>query len=329
MVANPFNISVEHANLSLDSDTDVLGSGDMYKYLSAWSVWDAGNIDPWGGFLVYTNDGNAQLLIDPGLPAVKSAPVKSPAPLWAVNIDARVGQAVDAYNAARVMPEASLTWDNFDGPEPPVIGKYVSLSFPHPEWDEPARNFAVDARPVPEDGDIWDLEVRTNVQDMVHLSFSGLESVPEEYQVWLHDELLEMNINLRETTRYSFVGTSEQYSRRLKLVIGNADFIRTEMPAGELMPQRVELSQNFPNPFNPVTTIKFGLPREARVRLNIYDVRGRLVTKLLDNKLIPAGRHAEVWDGTDRSDRRVASGVYLYRLQVGDAVKTQKMVLMK
>ncbi|MFH1845143.1 MAG: FlgD immunoglobulin-like domain containing protein, partial [bacterium] len=329
MVANPFNIPIDIANLSFATHPDSLGEGYLQRYQAAWSIWSAGALNPWDGFIVYTNDANEQLLMDPGLPVEKSAPLKTPPSLWAVHVEAQVQHAVDRNNSIVILPEASAEWDFYDYPEPPVIGDYVSVSFPHPEWNEPAHCFQQDARPTIDEGDIWDLEVRTNVQDMVHLSFSGIESVPDDYQIWLHDELLEMNINLRESAKYSFVGTSEQYARHLKLVIGNENYIQTEMPTGELMPQRVELSQNFPNPFNPLTTIKFGLPHAAEVSLDVYDVRGRLVHKLLDNKLLPAGRHAEVWDGTDRANRRVASGVYLYRLQVGDAIKTQKMVLMK
>jgi len=329
MVSNPFNIPVNQSNLSFVSSPEALGVGYLQKYQATWVDWTAGAIVPWEGFIVYTNNDNEQLLIDPGLPVEKRAPVKTPPSLWTVNIEARAQRAIDNNNNIVILPEASVGRDFYDYPEPPAIGKYVSLSFPHPEFNEPARCFRQDARPDIDQGDIWNLEVRTNVEDMVHLNFSGIECVPDEYQVWLHDELLELNINLRESTKYSFVGTSEQYTRHLKLVIGNENYIQTEMPAGELMPQRVELSQNFPNPFNPLTTIKFGMPHEAKVRLCIYDVRGRLVTKLLDNKLLPAGRYAEVWNGTDHADRRVASGVYLYRLQVGDAVKTQKMVLMK
>jgi len=84
-----------------------------------------------------------------------------------------------------------------------------------------------------------------------------------------------------------------------------------------------KLEQNFPNPFNPSTRIKFSLRREGRVTLNIYDVSGRLVAKVLDRDL-PAGDH-EVGFQADG----LVSGVYFYRLAAGDEVMTKKMILLR
>ena len=79
------------------------------------------------------------------------------------------------------------------------------------------------------------------------------------------------------------------------------------------VPPVLELTGNHPNPFNPRTTISFGLPAAGHANLRIIDLRGTLVRELVDEAL-PAGRHARIWDGTDASGRPVASGVYLYRL---------------
>jgi len=95
------------------------------------------------------------------------------------------------------------------------------------------------------------------------------------------------------------------------------------------VPGDFELYQNYPNPFNPTTTIAFDLPRQSLVTLNIYDVTGRLVRTLL-HKQIVAGEHHLFWDGRDASGQRVASGIYLYRLQAGNQfTETRKMVLLK
>ncbi|MFQ5599945.1 MAG: right-handed parallel beta-helix repeat-containing protein [Candidatus Krumholzibacteriia bacterium] len=92
---------------------------------------------------------------------------------------------------------------------------------------------------------------------------------------------------------------------------------------------RLALRQNYPNPFNPTTRVDFELPRPARARLSVFDVRGRLVARLVDRR-IPAGRHNVVWDGHDSGGKLLGSGVYFYRLDVdGHGSRTRKMLLLK
>jgi hypothetical protein len=80
---------------------------------------------------------------------------------------------------------------------------------------------------------------------------------------------------------------------------------------------------NFPNPFNPTTEIAFDLAQRAHVTLSVFDINGRQVATLAD-EIMSAGSHARVFDGS-----AFASGVYLYRLEAGNEVKSGKMVLLK
>ena len=88
------------------------------------------------------------------------------------------------------------------------------------------------------------------------------------------------------------------------------------------------LGQNFPNPFNPVTKIEFGLDANAVMTLRIYDAAGRLVRTLVEGAR-PAGRYSELWDGRDSRGAAVASGIYFYRLDAGSFTQTKKMVLLR
>jgi hypothetical protein len=88
------------------------------------------------------------------------------------------------------------------------------------------------------------------------------------------------------------------------------------------------LAPNWPNPFNPRTTLRFDLPAAGRVRLEVYDVRGRLVGSLVDAEL-PAGRHEAVWDGRDSEGRAMASGTYAARLRAGGRIETAWMGLVR
>jgi hypothetical protein len=91
---------------------------------------------------------------------------------------------------------------------------------------------------------------------------------------------------------------------------------------------RVRLMQNSPNPFGPATRISFNLPRAAQVEMSVYDVRGREITRLADEKM-DAGKHDLTWDGSDARGHRVASGIYYYRLIADAEVLTRKMVLLR
>jgi flagellar hook assembly protein FlgD len=86
--------------------------------------------------------------------------------------------------------------------------------------------------------------------------------------------------------------------------------------------------QEYPNPFNPETTIKFALHNEADTRLVIYNVKGQKV-KTIVNERKPAGIYNVKWDGKDETGHRVSSGVYLYRLETGKYHLTKKMLMLK
>ena len=94
------------------------------------------------------------------------------------------------------------------------------------------------------------------------------------------------------------------------------------------VPGRYTLAVNYPNPFNPATTISFSLPARGFANLSIFDLAGRRVRTLVASET-EAGQHSAVWRGRDDSGRRVASGVYYYRLTANDFVATKKMMLVK
>lgn len=123
--------------------------------------------------------------------------------------------------------------------------------------------------------------------------------------------------------------TQSKFSNRSNLVntIGLWDDMSIRYASGggnlDLLPNTVELHQNFPNPFNPETTIGFALPEEKEVMLTIYTVTGQYLTTLLDRKLAK-GYHRVSFDAS-----RLASGIYLYRFQAGDFTQVRKMMLIK
>ena len=93
-------------------------------------------------------------------------------------------------------------------------------------------------------------------------------------------------------------------------------------------PAAFAVEQNFPNPFNPVTTIRFALPQAARTTVTVFDVRGRLVKTLVDAELA-AAQHAVQWRGDDAGGRAVSAGIYFYRVISGDHQAVGRMALIK
>lgn len=96
-----------------------------------------------------------------------------------------------------------------------------------------------------------------------------------------------------------------------------------------LRPQTYHLGANFPNPFNPSTSIDYALPQAGSVELSVYDVLGRRVRVLTQDSRHAAGFYTATWDGLDHMGRSVASGVYFYRLKTPQFTRTQKMTLLK
>ncbi|MBN1824983.1 MAG: T9SS type A sorting domain-containing protein [Candidatus Eisenbacteria bacterium] len=105
-------------------------------------------------------------------------------------------------------------------------------------------------------------------------------------------------------------------------------FDPTGVEEGGPAPARFALERNRPNPFNPVTTIRFTVPKRSHVDLKVYETSGRLVRTLASGEY-GEGAHAVLWDGRNDTGRSVGSGVYFYRMEAGDFVSKKKMVLIR
>jgi hypothetical protein len=147
-----------------------------------------------------------------------------------------------------------------------------------------------------------------------------------------------------EMTSFEYTFTSEMQLRLTAEDTGTVgvvdcamdDFILTTLFSGPATvsgpasagPVSFVLHPSQPNPFNPSTQIRYELPRSDRVKLSIFDVSGREVRVLVDERK-EAGSHAASWDGTDAGGRALSSGVYFYRLETGSFIQTRRMTLLK
>jgi len=109
------------------------------------------------------------------------------------------------------------------------------------------------------------------------------------------------------------------------------EFSATTLSSNSTLPRSFSLCQNFPNPFNPSTSISFDIPenRAPSVSLKVFNVRGQLVKQLVNSSVRQSGRYTVFWDGNDQNGMSVPSGVYFYRLTAGEYNAVRKMVLLK
>jgi hypothetical protein len=242
-----------------------------------------------------------------------------------VQITALSGQAADQINWLGVRHNASAEYDANDLFEPPAIGRYVSLYFPHLEWATLPDNYTADYRPLSSDGYVWDFEVATGGgQETVTLNFEGMNEVPAGLEVYLIDEQLGTARNLRQNPSYSFHAVAEGGKKALRAVVGSRSYVESNSNEVTLVPANYELVQNFPNPFNPETLIRYSLPEAATVTLEVYNLLGQKVRTLADHAPQAADFYAITWNGRDDSGKVLASGVYIYRLTAGSFVSTRR-----
>jgi Peptidase family C25/Propeptide_C25 len=138
-------------------------------------------------------------------------------------------------------------------------------------------------------------------------------------------EILELQFDTSDLEYGSY-----QANIRIETEFGQILFVPVTLEFHQTVPPvlEIQLYQNHPNPFNPFTKIEYNLTTESKVKLSVFNVRGQLV-KTLVNEIKPAGLNYEYWDGTDKFERPVSSGIYYYLLKAGSKTKAKKMILVK
>jgi hypothetical protein len=334
LIGNPFNFSIPAGNLRWGDGSPVT----LREYDGRWieAHFPPDSILPFEGYAVFCDTTVSDtLFIDPYVPASTFSLAKwngslsENAPLWSIQVLARCQQAKDVDNIAGVALAASENWDQRDLPEPPTVGEYVSVYFPHRDWSKLSKRYCTDFRPAFSEGASWEFEVKTNIKEVVELTFDIDEKIPDEYEVWLVDKTVKVSKNLKKDNTYSVAGRGADHPKTLKLVVGKSSYFEKEYTDLQSVPTEYFLSQNYPNPFNPSTTIQYGLPNPSRVNVTVYDLLGRVVKVLVEDDLKEAGYRAVVWDGRNSVGDRVSSGVYILRIQAGDFSETRKLILQK
>ena len=326
LIGNPFNRTLLLANNVVDLITsggpNFLAEVEEFGSLE-WKK--TATMEPWQGYALYVEDGGS-LVYHPYRSGQTTTQKQAK---WHIQISASSGNLRDEDNFAGVHEEASLKNDAIDRFEPPVIGRYISLHFPHLEWSTFSKKLSADYQPTDQDGWTWEFAVESSGAEKAELTFTGFEDVPAEYRIVFVDPATNIQRDVRVDPAQTIATLGEGKAKMFKLIVGPEAFVTAETAGTETLPESFFLHQNYPNPFNPVTSIRFDLPEEAEVSLKIFDVLGREVVQLIQGTPFAGGRHSVVWDARNARGNRVSSGLYFYVLEAGAVRQVRKMTLLQ
>ncbi|MFC1490805.1 Ser-Thr-rich GPI-anchored membrane family protein [Candidatus Latescibacterota bacterium] len=324
-IANPWLFDISWDNIENPSGAQL---SPLYTYDGAWSdpLTPSLTMEPWKGYAVYSySNVNTIIKLNPENSAEAAKPLAEETDIdWMLSINASAGEAKDISNHLGVRPDAETEWDRFDHIEPPVIGEYVSVSFPHDDWEEYPHNYTVDFRPLANTLE-WDFDVKTNISgETVVIQFEGINTLPNDYQVQIYD--LDMK-NIIDDTYGSFSFASGSLNennlseRHFRLVISNAEIFEPDDFTS--IPTEFLTASCYPNPFNPQTTIQYTLSESANVTITVFNSVGQQVLRH-NVGTTEVGVHNFIFDASEYT-----TGTYFYRVETDKSAVAGKMLYMK
>jgi len=180
-------------------------------------------------------------------------------------------------------------------------------------------------------GDLVSIYSNNNVSGL-QFELPGHEEIKSAYDVFtnnINGSLKTVMANINDNLIHDgelFTFSEDQINfNNLIVVDRSGDQMEYEI---RYLPTQYQLSQNYPNQFNPETTIAFELPEDSEITITVYDINGRLINTLLDNNLV-AGYHSISWEAVDRSGLPLSNGIYFYRLITPQYTDVKKMLLIK
>ena len=295
-ISSNFNwaFAVYASDMDEDGDTDVLGAAYFGDDITWWENTDGSGLN-WNEHLIDGNfDGardvaTADMDGDGDPDIIGVAQEDSDISWWDVTCCVGSGELVSSI----LDIEAGADWD--------------SLIWTSDEPTETSLYFQVRSSMDPQYMGNWSIDITTPGSLENYLNdgdrYVQYKVILETVNPGISPILEEVTISWSE-----LVGIDDEYNF-------------TKLSTFQLLP-------NYPNPFNPETTISFDLPESGEIKLEIFNIKGQKVITLISDQL-SAGEHSITWNGKDSNNKRVGSGIYFYKLKAGDYQKVKKMVLLK
>ncbi len=323
LISNPFEVSVLWSHVQIAN----MGVQPIFSFDKTYS--QPATFDPYTGYYFF-NAGNLPSLKIP-YPVSRAFPKLSPGVqhpgaiknnevrLDLLQNDKVISTAIVKYDAC-----ASVSYDTSDIFSPPGDFEAAGISICEGAMEGAYKYLLLDAKPMTGTGDVTEFKVK----NITGKSLSLRPTIGDQFfdkEIYLIDKRLNSGINLRTN---SSIRIAPQYVRSdYQLAVGQAGYI-DKLLAG-LHPTSFQVYQNSPNPFNPTTSIRFAVPSQSYVRVEIFNSIGELI-QLLTNQVLPTGIYEYEWNAGG-----FASGCYFYRVTaVPDNgskpfVNTRKMLLLR
>lgn len=341
LIGNPYPFDIAKDSCALNYNRPL---NNIWRYeipdgqsVADWTIPQV--LEPWKGYAVRALNEDDVLIFSTTEAHAANATALSRQKLeaenlgsnWQINIQALAGLHIDRDNYVGVREHALTAWDDSDIFEPPKIGEYVAVYFPHSDWTDYPSDYAADFRSPFTVGEVWEFEVKSNMKEkLVSLRLKNFVNFPSQFSVYLYDKNRQAFQNLRENANYTFINLGELLPGRFELLIGTTDFVQHRTTAiTNNLPDEIQFYQNFPNPFNQETIFSFYLPQAAPVTLKVFDVLGREVRVFSAGQVWERGKHFVRWERDDEFMSRVSSGVYILSLKAGELVKQKRVLVME
>tara|TARA_R110000868_G_scaffold383578_2_gene650599 strand:- start:18186 stop:21050 length:2865 start_codon:yes stop_codon:yes gene_type:complete len=342
LLGNPFKKDIDWDLVTKDSLSEVVYVYDNNS--SGWKSWNGflgeltdGKVGAFNGFFVQTIGSDPSLVIptnakeDSAKQFLGKEMAEADPFFFSLELQSDSGLSNNAW--FQFSESGSEKLDAFDAHQlVPLSSSYVLLGSQIGD----GTSLAINNLPKAQGKYEFPLVLSTTESGKHQISVNQI-SLPEGWEIKLIDKQTGLVSNLEEP----YIFTMKATIPKAKLSVltaptvqvmakakSNSRFMLTVSSTGfeeiSSLPETIELQQNYPNPFNPSSFIQFGVPKTSKVNLDVFDLLGRKVATLINGESKTAGRYSVQFDG-----RNMASGLYIYRLQVGNTILTKKMTLIK
>ncbi len=324
VIGTPFTVPVSWSTIQALNWPALPQGQTLWAYDRGWVT--ATTLQPGKGY--YINSTGVSAIKIP-YPFANAYPTKAPefelTADWRLQLVYTSETNQDVCNYVGIVAGSLQGKDDFESQKPPMLFDQSFLYMKRPAWDGEDDIFWNDYRPEIGQGQVWDFDITNPGKTSGTVSVRGVDEVPLLYDIYLVNEETDAAVDLRKQNSMPYGYGRE--SGRFKVFVGPKSFVSPQIE--KYIPKEFALQQNYPNPFNPSTTITFRLPEETSLRLEVMTVLGQRV-KVLAEGMYAAGVHQVVWSADNEGGTKVSSGVYFYRLKLGNGfTQVMKMAFTK
>ena len=319
IITNPFDISIPWTSIQTSNSI----STPIWNFQGSLGYQQANEFLPYIGYY-FDNQSNLSVLrilysltYENSLQTVLQEPV-----IWRVHILFSQQEFSDHSVSLGVATRAKVGLDDLDYRKPRIFSDMPSIYFPHFDW---GGQFATDIRGKMSGNEKWEMEVKCKIGETAQLEFTGINTVPDKFDIYLVYKDDGRWVDLRGDSLFQFI--PRKRVSKFKILVGDNNFIMNQLD--DVLPEEFSLGQNFPNPFNPTTTFPVLILENCEINLSVYTLLGQRIRTIYQGTM-EAGKHWMTWDGRDDGNGEVSAGIYIYRLNTNrDFRYSRKMILLK